>query len=173
MQANTPYAQSGIKPRAKRYAQSLVKVALILMVFASVAWLGFVGPGESASQWLQIDKLTHFLLFGLLTIVVLQITSKNESSKTNQRIKWCLVLFGMNAAGVLAESIHLWVPHRSFELSDMIANLLGTNLLGIFHIGILSTRSKTLKNTRMPEPCPIQPPQNQSIKIRFRRNRHR
>jgi NADH:ubiquinone oxidoreductase subunit 2 (subunit N) len=159
--------------KLQKHTQSLVKIALALAFFASITLLGFIGLGESTFQWLQLDKLTHFLLFGLLTIVALQIASQNESSKTNQRIKWCLVLFGMNAVGVFAESIHLWVPYRSFELSDMISNLLGTNLLGIFHIGILSTRSKTLKNTRMPEPCPIQPPQNQSIKIRFRRNRHR
>ena len=155
------------------YMCLIVKITIFLAIVASVACLGFIEIGNNSSHWYQIDKLTHFLLFGLLTIVVLQIASESESSWTNQLIKWGFVLLGMNAVGVIGESIHLWVPYRSFELNDMIANLLGTNVLGLFHIGILFSRNKNLRNTKTPETYPIQSPQTQSLKFRLRRNRHR
>ena len=74
------------------------------------------------------DKLAHAVVFGGLCGIV-----SMGLSRPPRRVSWSLlivlpVLFA-TAYGVTDEIHQLYVPHRSFEFADMLADFFGASLV--------------------------------------------
>ena len=98
-------------------------------------------PGDSLPEVdiFQVDKLVHFLIFGILMILssygLTKIKMKREMS-INPHLMSGVYSIGF---GIMIEFIQRFVPGRSFSIADMIANAIGV-ALGYFLFIILEKR---------------------------------
>ena len=112
-------------------------IRTLTLVYASAiaffVWCASNGWYRSAFAWVQTyasDKLLHFVLVGILTLLVnLSLNLKFVSER------YGILLWGtglMLALATLEEVSQIWISNRTFDLSD-----LGCNYLGILTIGNL------------------------------------
>ena len=78
----------------------------------------------------------HFYAFGLLSIIGL-FTYKN-SNKLNFLNLYLILL------SIISEILHIFIPLRSFELSDLFGNLLGVSI--VLTINFFYTKYENYKN---------------------------
>jgi VanZ family protein len=75
---------------------------------------------------IQIDKLVHFFVFGLLMFLTMFGAVKVLQHKnSNANIVIPSFIYG-TGLGVLVEFLQLFVPGRTFSVIDIIANTIGT-----------------------------------------------
>ncbi len=83
---------------------------------------------------LSADKLVHFLLFGVLSFLILRIryirTKDWQASYILNVVIICTVF------GLLMETIQLIVPGRTFNLLDLVADAIGVVLGCMLFAGI-------------------------------------
>ena len=85
-------------------------------------------PGEQLPETPDVigfDKLVHFSLFFILTFLWYRVGREHRKEKLN-KIKFITnyLVFGIGIA-ILVEYLQRFIPGRSFDLWDMVANLLG------------------------------------------------
>ncbi|UCS95931.1 VanZ family protein [Echinicola marina] len=104
-----------------------------------------MSPGDQLPEGPKIpglDKIIHFSLFaGLLFLWNRAIMDKDESLPTKRFITNHLVL-GIIFA-ILAEEMQQLAPNRSFDLTDIVANLTGS-LIGTLCFYILYKKKSKL-----------------------------
>lgn len=76
---------------------------------------------------LHIDKLVHFGLFGILYILV----AKAANTKISYTSKGVLLIYVCSYA-VFTELLQLVLKDRSFDIFDIIANIMGATLAYLF-----------------------------------------
>jgi|TARA_B110000027_G_scaffold66098_1_gene70778 VanZ family protein len=104
----------------------------------SILLICYLYPGSLSGYFLyndismqpQITKdflisSNHFYSFIILSI--LGILAYNKTNKINFLIKYLIMI------SIFLEIFHIIIPNRSFELSDLFGNLLGTILVIIFY----------------------------------------
>lgn len=87
---------------------------------------------------LHSDFALHTLLFACLTCIIL---CPDRHSIT---------FFGLSAvgfAGVVSEVIQLWIPHRTFSLLDLSANLAGILIGTIIYLLVWKEQEDTRKSS--------------------------
>ena len=77
----------------------------------------------------SLDKYIHFLIFFIEQIFLLWGSFKKNHSISNKTI--ILLLFIGILFGLIIELIQTFIPHRSYDLNDLVANSIGC-FLGIF-----------------------------------------
>jgi glycopeptide antibiotics resistance protein len=107
-----------------------IGVAFVVLLF--VGYLAVIGfnRNEDIQSWipgfLRYDKALHFTAFSILSFGIYFVWKRSRTKN--------VVLTGTIAysVSVISECVQALVPYRSFDLHDIIANLLGTTLgLGI------------------------------------------
>lgn len=91
---------------------------------AVVATLIVVASGRSevpTLEWVGIDKLTHFFLFGLLATLVVR------NGLANGRGAWVAVV-AVSVFGLTDEWHQSFTPGRTVEVADWVADTLGAAL---------------------------------------------
>jgi VanZ family protein len=87
-------------------------------------------PGQELPKvnFFQIDKLVHFLVFGIMMILssyALQKTKDKTGKHANPLLIACLYSTGF---GIMIEVLQRFVPGRNFSLADVLANSIGVGL---------------------------------------------
>ncbi|GAA5785744.1 VanZ family protein [Chitiniphilus shinanonensis] len=91
----------------------------LLLLWASAIWIGSLIP-LAAPPVDNGDKIQHFLGYGVLAALAL------AAFPPRMWRAW----LGATSMGVAVECAQYFVPYRSFDLRDMLANALGA-LLGV------------------------------------------
>jgi len=101
--------------------QLLVLLLIIISLFpGSLSGLIIYGDLHMQNDLIKDHfgiSISHFLSFFLISIFGLCIYSKTNNYKK--------VLYALYFLSIILELLHFIVPRRSFQLSDLIANILG------------------------------------------------
>jgi VanZ family protein len=123
----------------KRYRRSLIWAILILFL------CGIPGhhiPEPDFWRWLKWDKLTHLVLFGVLSFLLLE----DSTETTLPSRKWSHILIAISY-GALIEWLQATVfIGRSGDIRDAIANLIGVLMGWGLHAWLKRRRKHTLGN---------------------------
>lgn len=115
-------ADAGRRLRVLAWLYPAALIALIVAADRGSLQLHFIARLPAA------DKIGHFVFIGLLSYLVNLLCG-------NARLRWgrLAVLRGSLLVGTLVtleEISQLWLPHRSFELADLLADLAGIWVFG-------------------------------------------
>lgn len=97
--------------------QPIIHSSRILLVI-SILVISFLATSETnpTSQNFIDDKLLHFLCFAYLTLIF-------KLTQFIQQDFWLYVI--VLAYGILIEIVQMYIPYRSFEFFDILADLMG------------------------------------------------
>ena len=113
------------KPRGG-YALNVVPATLYLFLL----FVGGVLPGTVQPQGVGNDKLLHALAFGAaVPLVVRSLAWLRPDLERIPRIVWAGVV--ATAAGGLLEVVQAFLPHRTAELLDFVADGVGALLFAL------------------------------------------
>ena len=104
----------------------------LLVAFVVLAF--YLGFAESVSQshfWQQVDKGMHFVLFGAFSFLFVLVAQQTILPNFPNLIRWFVTTFLLSLTCLLAEFVHLFVPGRTFEWGDMVANLSGSTIFAV------------------------------------------
>lgn len=98
-------------------------------------------PGESMPEttlWgnlLSFDKIAHFFIFSVLVFLMIIGLSKQYRFQFLRANAQRVSLISGISYGIVIEIIQQFIPGRSFELADIIANTLGCAIgFGLFYL---------------------------------------
>jgi polysaccharide biosynthesis protein VpsQ len=97
---------------------------LLIVILADTRRLGFIG---AIYDFPYGDKVGHFLLFGLLSLVVNLAVFEARPQAEKVRLAWgtSIVLALMIGAEEVSQR---WIPSRTFSLLDLAASYLGVTV---------------------------------------------
>ena len=118
-------------PTNSRYSW-LAALTWALFTLVLCGWPGDQLPEINFWKWLRWDKITHLILFGVQSLLLLIAVKNSDPNKSvAPKIGWILVLITMGY-GVIVEVLQYYVfIGRSGDLKDAIANGIGA-LLGLW-----------------------------------------
>lgn len=102
-------------------------------------------PGRSLPKLPEFsfgDKFGHFFLFGLLSFLWLRLGTVNKKGEINTRILITNLLVFSFFFPILAEYMQLFVPNRTFDYLDIVANLLGGTFGFVIYFILYKVNSK-------------------------------
>ncbi|WP_317045539.1 VanZ family protein [Aquiflexum balticum] len=105
----------------------LIPALFWLIIVSLLLWT----PGNTLKNFPVFsvrDKLGHFILFATLSFLWLRIGSINSERLINMKYFITNLLVFVLIFPILAEYLQLFVPNRTFDYYDIVANLVG----GIF-----------------------------------------
>jgi VanZ family protein len=82
----------------------------------AISWLAIAEPASFSSKGLIDDKILHFLCFAYLTIIF-------KFARFTDQDFWVYVI--VLGYGILIEIVQMYIPYRSFEFFDILADLIG------------------------------------------------
>jgi VanZ family protein len=119
-------------------------------IYIPVAWTIFIQlllclpgndlPSEGLFQIPQLDKIVHVVFFGLL-VGLWSVYFKHKTKDNNKLKRIFFIIFLLAAAnGIIIEYIQFYfIPLRSFDQGDIIADLLSASIAyGICNVKLLS-----------------------------------
>ena len=100
-------------------------ISVLLLIIISLwpgSLLGFLLYGDWAQQPNLIDNpfgttINHFLFYVYISLLGFFLYLKNENFKK--------IVYGLFFLSIILELFHLIIPNRSFQLEDLIGNILG------------------------------------------------
>jgi len=104
-----------------RIRLSLALIWLFTILFVTLT------PGEKLPDTPDVigfDKLVHLSMFLVLTVLWISIGNQNREKASIKKITTNYLVFGIFFA-ILVEYLQKYIPGRSFDYWDMVANLTG------------------------------------------------
>jgi VanZ family protein len=96
------------------------------MLVATIIWASGTNPANPINAS-HSDKLIHFLVFGLISILVVRL-------KNPVTWKWAVISFLLvSAFGALDEFRQSFTPGRAVEFEDWVADTLGAAVAVVFY----------------------------------------
>ena len=127
-----------IEVERRKYGRWLIKnIASRGLAVATPLLCLYLGFAESVAKspfWEEVDKGMHFLVFGIFSLAFLQFARFRLFTQMNPWPRLLILFTILGSICVLGETAHLFIPSRTFELNDMIANMLGTIIFGIPYV---------------------------------------
>lgn len=118
-----------------------IRLNLVLFAFVAVAVAVLcLLPGADVPSIGLGDKVEHIVAYALLAVLGLNAFPGG--------LRWVVVLVFLLAFGLLLEYLQSFVPGRSADLIDIVANICGTIAGGLLQIGL---RCKLQSATRLAE----------------------
>lgn len=68
------------------------------------------------------DKVAHFVMYGVFAFLLLRALNSSGKDRSNLKIKVIIIAFSY---GVMMEIVQYFIPARSFEVMDIVANGFG------------------------------------------------
>jgi VanZ family protein len=96
------------------------------MILLTLPSSSFNRPASLLSS-IPIDKLIHFGLFGIQYILVAKATNKFISHTSKE-----VLLIYVCVYAVFTECLQLFLKERSFDIFDIIANIMGASIAYLF-----------------------------------------
>jgi len=102
----------------------------VLLKLVTLAWAAMVFvlsvikvPTVNSIPTPHLDKIVHFLMYGVLTLLALYAFGVYTQKQAKRRL---LIVFGLVLFGFFIEIVQKkFFSYRSFEISDILANLTG------------------------------------------------
>ena len=107
--------------------------------------IGHVHSGRSLPKLPEFsfgDKFGHFFLFALLSFLWLRLGTVNKRGEINTRILITNLLVFSFIFPILAEYMQLFVPNRTFDYLDIVANLVGGTFGFVIYFILYKVNSK-------------------------------
>lgn len=98
---------------------------LIIIILLTLPSRSFSDANEINIPYL--DKLVHFMLFGILYFLVAKASQETQTTTS----KWVYLIYVCMYA-VFTELLQLHLIDRSFEIFDIIANIMGATIAYLF-----------------------------------------
>jgi VanZ family protein len=108
---------------------------LLRHLLPSIAWAIFIliltlSPGQfvpdvSFKSLIKIDKLVHYFIFMMLVYLLIRGFNKQFSYENLRKKSILIAVMTGVLYGCIIEGIQTFIPGRSFEIYDMIANSAG------------------------------------------------
>ncbi len=120
----------------------LLPVSWTLLIIVLLCLPGSLVPGTGIFGLPNLDKVVHILLFGANVLLWGWHYEQTEltSSKFRQRVIRCVVL--TIVLGIALEYVQkYWIPNRSFDGKDIVADLTGALAAGTWLL--IRTEKKT------------------------------
>jgi VanZ family protein len=108
-----------------------------LLWAATVLFIGGLSHVPTVQTSLPLDKVAHFFMYGLLGALVTYGWLKAQRPK---RLLWVLLL--AMSVGVADEIHQRWVPHRSSDVKDWIADAVGVTVAATLVLRFKKERPK-------------------------------
>lgn len=102
-------------------------VAFLVLAF----YLGFAESVSQSPFWQQVDKGMHFVLFGTFSFLFVLFSQQTILLGVPNLVRWFVTTLLLSLICLAGEFIHLFVPGRTFEWGDMIANLSGSTIFAV------------------------------------------
>ena len=97
---------------------------IFLVIWSFLVLTLSVMPVSGPKTELPVDKIVHFILYGLTSILLFRFFI----SKTNSRRALFKAVAIASIYGAAMEVVQYFLPYRSFSLGDMAANAAGAVL---------------------------------------------
>ena len=117
-------------------------IAEILIIFIIMSMPGNKLPAENSFTYaFKVDKVIHFILFFTFSYTLLLYFKKSDKKcLKNKRIQ-IIAVISCIIYGILLEFYQkLYVPSRSFDITDMLANTIGS-IFGLLFFYICATKN--------------------------------
>jgi len=112
---------------------------LLLVISTSI-------PGNTASNLSQIDKLYHISAYGLLSFILYIFLLFQSRMQLLKKYPATFTLILATAFGLANEFHQIFIPTRTFNKFDLLANLIGIVLtLGVIKFFLMVNKSYNLK----------------------------
>jgi len=103
-------------------------------------------PGNPASKSSQIDKLYHMGAYGLLSFILYFFLIIQNKIQLLKKYPATFTLLLATAFGLANEFHQIFIPTRTFNKFDLLANLIGIVLtLGVIKFFLMVNKSYNLK----------------------------
>lgn len=108
-----------------KFSKTVFYISLILLIIISLfpgSLIGYLFYGDWGQQPDLIPNpfgtsINHFFSYAYVSLLGLFLHLKNKKLKK--------IVYGLLFLSIILEVCHLIIPNRSFQLSDLIANILG------------------------------------------------
>lgn len=117
---------------------SLIGYCLLLVVLTSL-------PGNPASKSNQLDKLYHIAAYGLLSFILYFVIYYQNKIKLFKKYPAAFTILFATLFGMINEFHQIFIPTRTFNKYDLLANLIGI-ILTIVIIKIAVVLNKLYKS---------------------------
>lgn len=108
-------------------------MAILWLIICTVL-LTLPGSNFPKKDWLDkiwFDKWVHIFLFSVMVFLACMFWVENGKSSVKFRLTFYAIAFSALVYGIIMELVqHYWIPNRSFEYGDIIADGVGS-LLGL------------------------------------------
>jgi VanZ family protein len=94
---------------------------ILLLIWYFLILVVSVMPFSGPKTDLPLDKVVHFILYGLTSILLFRYFIR----QTNSRSAFIKAVALASIYGAAMEVVQYFLPHRSFSLGDMAANAAG------------------------------------------------
>jgi hypothetical protein len=123
---------SKVKTNANRDVRGfMLHVAPALGCVATIFWLGSIHTAINIPQGLfSKDKANHFVAFGVLTLLCVRAFRFEYANLGNKRTV-AMSVAASSIVGALLEVWQVFLPYRTAELMDWVADTLGAVLAGL------------------------------------------
>ena len=133
-----------VKNFFKNYRFQIINVTLIFYCLFLVILTSL--PGSSVSKTSQIDKLYHMGAYGLLSFILYFFLIIQNKIQLLKKYPATFTLLLATAFGFANEVHQIFIPTRTFNKFDLLANLIGIVLtLGVIKIFLLVNKSYNFK----------------------------
>jgi|Deesub1362A_J573_1020465.scaffolds.fasta_scaffold00165_34 VanZ family protein len=109
-----------------------------LIIWLAVVFVLSVYPFEGAERFPLADKLFHFMIYGITSVLFYTVLKENRSLSVRKKALLLSVVFSAGY-GLLMEIVQAFIPARDFSVWDEVTNILGAVSGAIF---VISQRRK-------------------------------
>jgi VanZ family protein len=131
------------KDKDQRFASQSLGIAMFVIVTGLLLTPGSIYPKAAWLNKIALDKIVHFVLFGLLTLVWCHYYFKGTNRSATKRTFYLHLLIIFSVYAVCIEYVQGTYPKlgRSFDLRDIIAGVAG-NIAAYFYAYFNFVRKK-------------------------------
>lgn len=110
-----------------------IRYLIITIIYAMfIFWISIQPITQITPDWFPYqDKVFHAILYGILSALVFVGLIRSEQRYSNRTIAYISVCISF-VYGFFIEICQIFVPTRSFDLFDSLANLIGSLISVIF-----------------------------------------
>jgi VanZ family protein len=113
-----------------KFSDFIAAIAFFVLITVLLCLPGSALPKLSFLVTIHADKWVHVILFGTLCLLFCRPFRKTNYTDGKRRIAFLLIMMAAISYGVIMEFVQdRWVPNRSFETGDIMADA-GGSLLG-------------------------------------------
>lgn len=136
--------KKSIKNFFKNYRFQIINVTLIFYCLFLVILTSL--PGSSVSKTSQIDKLYHIAAYGLLSFILYFFLIFQNKVQYLKKFPATFTFILASTFGLVNEFHQIFIPSRTFNKFDLLANLIGIVLtLGVIKFFLLVNKSYNFK----------------------------